>query len=390
MDNKILIFFVLVLIINITPASAFNIQGIQEESNNIDYYSKSGFWYKLTHLANFFTSVNNLVRYASEAESEVDSINKDSEEKRLMAEKNEEELIERNENREKIQQYLANKKSEYMLAIANNEQTTRTNNIVKGYTSHNSVGIDKSKSITSKVNITTDLNKTDNQTINKINTVLPHNTPIKALTEDANDTKNDLNKQGIDVKINEIENNNVKNNTIVQLVNVKGYIRYWLYKGNLTQDNEKFVRLYNGKEFVSLPLKHFNICFTGITLEVVSTEHDLAQTDIVGSINDIKMKSLEDSINFHNNWLLVANTIKCIGIFCTIIVMIFTIIASILMIMPDPTVSKLAAIKLYYVALVFVGIAALTYGAGIILETVSSKCKNDYVSEKEDLTSYYM
>jgi hypothetical protein len=390
MDNKIIIFFILVLIINITPACGFNIQGIQEESNNIDYYSKGGFFYKLSHFANFFKSVYNLVGYASEAESEADSITKDSEEKRLMAEKNEKALIERNENREKIQQYLANRKLEYELANANTNLTTRTNISVKGYTSHKAVGIDKSKSITNKMNLTTELNKPYNQTINKTNTVLHHNTPIKALTEDAKDTKNNLNKHGIVVKINEIGNNTIKNNTIVQLVNVKGYIKYWLYKGNLTQDNEKFVRLFNGKEFVSIPLKHFNICFTGITLEVVSTEHDLAYTDIVGSINDIKMKSLEDSINFQNNLLLVANIIKGIGIFCSIILMIFTLIASILMLMPEITISKAAAIKLYYVALLFVGIAALTYGAGLILETVSSKFKNDYVSEKEDLTSYNM
>jgi hypothetical protein len=210
------------------------------------------------------------------------------------------------------------------------------------------------------------------------------------LDTDAIETKQKLEEKGSPVKIGHIQNDQIKNNTIVQLVNTEGYIKYWLYTSTVTRNNEKFAELYNGKDFVQIPLKHFKNCFSGIILEIIGTENDLTPTEIVKEIYDTKLKNLQDNINYHNDLLITANYLKCIGIALTMIIPIIYILIAILTLAPEPIISKGTAIFLGILAIIFWLGAALTFAIGVYMEGVSTTCKNDYINEKEDLTSYNM
>ena len=108
----------------------------------------------------------------------------------------------------------------------------------------------------------------------------------------------------------------LKNNTIVQVVNEKGYIRYIVYDGLVQTEEGKTIVLIKNTPFQSkryMPLENFQKEYAGITI-VTSGPH--ISTDMTQAIwkiqeNDLKkrLKLLED----HRNGLKASIFILTIG-----------------------------------------------------------------------------
>ena len=84
----------------------------------------------------------------------------------------------------------------------------------------------------------------------------------------------------------------LKDNSIVQIVNKKGYIRYFVYDGLVQTEEGKTIVLIKNNEFQSqryMTLENFQKEYTGI---IIAIEESKSPTDITQEIWEIQKKDL--------------------------------------------------------------------------------------------------
>lgn len=83
----------------------------------------------------------------------------------------------------------------------------------------------------------------------------------------------------------------LKDNSIVQIVNKKGYIRYFVYDGLVQTEEGKTIVLIKNNEFQSqryMTLENFQKEYTGI---IIAIEESKSPTDITREIWEIQKKT---------------------------------------------------------------------------------------------------
>jgi hypothetical protein len=380
-SRKLGVLLLILIILNITPAFAFSLNEIQKEGEYVEKYTNESGWYKFCNFIDFCHSVFKILAQMNSLETEMDGYTKQVENQKLENEKNNNNFQVRKDSLKTLSDYYDTKTSQ-------NDSVTdpKTKNATNKKSAKNNSDV-KTKTNESKTNSTESTILTNNDT-SKNNT--PSKDPKIILLDNANEVKNDLNESGIHIEVKNVKISNLKNKSIVQLLNDKGYVKYMVYLGIKTVDNETYVKIFNGQEDSLILFNKFKKDYTGLILEFEGSNTDTIQTecDVAQKIYDDKLASLESNINFHNNWLITANVIKGIGITISILVMILTVVASILLLAPEPAITKASALVCYKFALVGILLAAALYVAGFSIESVSSCYKNDYLAEMNDLQNF--
>lgn len=102
----------------------------------------------------------------------------------------------------------------------------------------------------------------------------------------------------------------------------------------------------------------------------LNTENDdVTVYDVVDEIYQIQKETLEDSINNSDRIKAIAGLLKGLGIGLSILSPIIGGLGAAFFAMPEPLISKLAAVVLAIIALVVLGLAMLSYFYGLGLET---------------------
>lgn len=384
-NRKLMVVMLILLILNITPASASALSEIQKDGDYVDKYTHESGWYKFCNLFEFYKTIFHIVSLMALAKSEMEDSSKKADEQRLEMEKGDK-LKNNIENLNILSKYHDEKSDQTIKSDRNKtSKTNKTNNTCKE--TYNTT-----KSCNDTVGFT---NITDDKKLN--NNLTTYNNDFdckteaeKKLNNDANDVKDDLKEHGVTVNVKHVKFSDIQNKSIVQLLNGNGYIKYGVYCGEVINDGEHFIKLFNGQDIVSVSFNKFKKDYTGVVLEFVSSNNEEIETecDVAQKIYDNKLSYLISKIDKHNNLLLAANALKCSGIAISILVMLFTIIASILMLAPEPLITKAAAITCYTIAIAVVLISFSIYVTGAVIESISTGYKIVYQAEKEDLENH--
>jgi len=385
-NKKLVVVLLVLIIINITPATAFSLGEIQKEGDYVNRYTNESGWYKFCHFLQFCKSIFNICQLAISSEMELEDFSNQAEKQKIEMENRDVEIQNKKSSLEILSNY--HKMDRYTVNASKTNKTSKFHkptNIVSNHT--------KSNKNSSSTNITDDTslnNDTDNQNSNNTDNVT---NAQNELINNADHVKDDLKQSNINVNVSHnVKVADIENKSIVQLLNNDGYIKYGVFLGKVVSDGELYIKLFNGKE-VKLVLFHkFTKDFTGITLNFISSNNVNVETecDVAEKIYDDKLSFLNSKIELQNKGLVIANCIKGIGIGISILVVVLTILASILLAAPEPALTKAAAIKCYIIAAIVVIIATAIFGTGLIIETVLMDYKNGYIAEKEDLESYLL
>lgn len=225
MNNKAFILLIIGLVINITPASAVEVGQLysdldelknSDEIQTIQKWNNGGGWYRFWHFAGFCDAAYKLSSKADDIKAKVSELNST--------------LNATYGNTTTIKDFYDKQ----------GKLDSDLDSYLSGNGSHSSpqTAVDDANYIASELKTT---NKTINVDVNE-NIKAPQNGDLVQLIS------------------------SISTNTATCTYNLE----YWLYKGVKVDDDtgESMVQLYNGQEYVTIPLATFNKRFTGVVLNV--------------------------------------------------------------------------------------------------------------------------
>jgi hypothetical protein len=417
MNNKLIAVFLIFVIVSITPASAIEYADIQNDIDSIKYSQEHfGFFQCFKVMGKVFTLMKHvkqidiypLIKASKGMREEVKIKDKNKQLERTTLLK----YLKDKDRIEKTNQInpLNTKKSFHDIKQINKfkppiKETNQINGTENSTKEYNQVNNTQNSTKNSNQIQSTD-NKTQINNITKVKADIVE-APDQAVKH-ANDIKSKLNERGLHVKIRYSPGSidELKSKDIVQLIETShGYIKYWIFKGiNENATDNKVVSLYNGKTDVNISLSLFKRAFTGIIMnldgehmvkmvpiwwgksikvyrpvkqdkslnkagEEKTKNEDVTEYDVVDEIFKIQKRSLENSINNSGRMKTIAGLLKGIGIGLTIIASIIAGIAAVFAAMPEPVITKLAAVVIAIITVIVFGIATASYFTGLCWET---------------------
>ncbi len=437
MNNKLIAVFFIFVILSITPASAVEYADIQNDIDSIKYSQEHfGFFQCFKIMGKVFTLMKHVKQIdiyplikASKGmreEVKIENNNKQLERTTLLKYlKDKDRIVNPNQisplnTKGSIQDLKQINK--FKPPIKETNQINGTENSTKDSNQFNNT----QNSTKNSNQIQSTNNKTQINNITKVKADIVE-APDQAVKH-ANDIKSKLNERGLRVKIRYSPGSidELKSKDIVQLIETShGYIKYWIFKGiNENATDNKVVSLYNGKTDVNISLSLFKRAFTGIIMnldgdhmvkviplwwskgnsmkvyrpvkqdkslnkvgEEKTKNEDVTEYDVVDEIYKIQKKTLEDSINNSGRMKTIAGLLKGIGIGLTILASIIAGIAAVFAAMPEPVITKLAAVVIAIITVIVFGIATASYFTGLGWETDILFAESVYKSELANLES---
>ncbi len=409
-DKKVIAVLMALLIINLTPASAFDMAGIQNNVNKIDNYTHADGWYKFWHFFDFTNAIASLCSQIMDTANELPS---DLQRgvvllPKVMDDRNE--LDARNEKLNTLTKYYSNDtlKSDWV------NETNETNELDNNITNNNTP---KTNNLTEKTNtnvkmaqhttntVTNSSNSSGNQFSNKLsnNAVVDESntsnktknnikqntsTPPKEVIDNAAYIQKQLKEEGIDVKVVHRNLNQLQKNDLVQLVDMHGYIKYMVYEGNTTQDGNPAVILYNGLNDQTVTYHKFMKAYTGQVLELSNNnDTNVTTVDVAEKIYSNHLNILTQKIGTFSDWISVGTALEWMGSVVIGLTVIVGSIAAIVLACGEKISALAVAIisAIITAIIVVIGVAILT--TGIILVSVLQKNSDDTKAEKDDLTN---
>ena len=326
-NNKLFIFLIISLIVNITPASAVEMGQMANELNEIknsddiqtiEKWNNKGGWYRFWHFAGFCKAANRLSSKAEDIKSKVSDLNSS--------------LNATYENLTTIKAFMDEQEN------LDNE----LDNFLAGNGSHSSpqTAIADANYIQSELKST---NKTIEVSVNG-NVNKPQNGDMVQLISDVS------------------ENNNTG----------RYNLNYWLFKGVIEDSDtgESMVQLYNGEEYVTIPLKTFNKRFTGVVLNVKDIATNTTITNQTNSNPVVKSVNTKTAKNNSAAEINQSNSQKKVSAqLCSIVITIQTIQKNHLNSMKDliPAYDSDLAHLLSLLAMIFAIVGTVLWCVGGIL-----------------------
>ncbi|MTK11443.1 MAG: hypothetical protein F8N39_04940 [Clostridiaceae bacterium] len=399
------------LIINLTPASAFDMAGIQNNVNKMDNYAHGDWWYKFWHFFEFIDSMGSLLSQVVDTANELPSDLQRGVDILPKALSDRNELDERNEKLKAMSNYYSNDTLKSKWVNDTDESNELENDIINNNTP-NTNNLNETNTNTKKTTQTTtntvgnSINSSVNQSSDKLgddevnnessienstkNTSKKHaSNPPKEVMDHAAYIQNQLSKEGIDVKVVHYNLDQLHKDYLVQLVDIQGFIKYMVYEGNTTQDGHPAVILYNGESDQTVTYNKFVNAYTGIVLELKTNNNDtnVTTTDLAEKIYSTHLNILTQKIGVFSDWIAVGTALEWLGgAVAALTAVVGTICAAIAL-----CVSKTAGIVVAIIAaiittiIVVIGLAILA--TGILLVCVIQKNSDDTKAEKDDLTT---
>ncbi len=181
MNKKVLALFAIFIIVNLTPAYAYNLQDLENDAIYVNNYRNASGWYKFCH---FFTYAGVLVRIAwnaNDVKNEVEAYKKDSNEINKFAKENTKEFNNNKKKKGKILYYYKNIDDKSDWSKIKNNSVNNTNNT------------NKAKSI--KLLLSDNIQNQSNQI---------DNSPPIEVRDDVTKVKNQLQSNGIEVEVKNV------------------------------------------------------------------------------------------------------------------------------------------------------------------------------------------
>jgi hypothetical protein len=399
------------LIINLTPASAFDMAGIQNNVNKIDNYAHADGWYKFWHFFDFTNAMASLVSQVIDTANELPS---DLQKgvvllPRVINDRNE--LDASNKKLNTLANYYSNDtlKSDWVNDtdetndIENNvthNNTSKTNNLTektdtnakkRAHPATNSV-INSSNSSGNQSNNKLSNNEDVHQSniSNKTKNTLKQNasTPSKEAVDNAAYIQKQLKEEGIDVKVVHHNLNHLQKDDLVQLVDIQGYIKYMVYEGNTTQDGHPAVLLYNGQNDQIVTYNKFIKAYTGQVLELSSNnDTNVTTIDLAEKIYSTHLNVLTHKIGVFSDWITVGTALEWVGGTVIGLTVLIGAISAIILACGEKVSALAVAIISAIITGIIVVIGLAILATGIILVSVLQKNSDDTKAEKDDLTN---
>jgi hypothetical protein len=403
--------FSIILVINLTPASALDMAGIQNNVNNLDNYAHSSFWYKFWHFFDFTNTMASLLSQIQDTANELPSHLQRGMEILPKALEDRRELDDRNKKLNLLSKYYSNDTIKSNWANDPDETSDVENNVTNNKTSKNSnltENINANKKMVQAANIDSNSsnlsgNKSSNKDklsstkvvdeaniVNKTkNTTKKNNpNPPKDVVDDAEYIKNQLKDEGIDVKVVHHTIENLKKDDLVQLVDIQGFIKYMVYEGNTTQDGNPAVMLYNGQYYQIITQHKFVAAYTGQVLELTdNNDTNITTTDIADKIYATHLNILTHKIGVFGDWITIGNTLEWIGGSISTITTLIGFIVIVIAACISKTAGTALAVIAAIVSAVIIVIGLAILATGLIIVDVLQKNSDDTKTEKDDLTT---
>ena len=397
------------LIINLTPASAFDMAGIQNNVNKIDNYAHADWWYKFWH---FFDLTNAMASLVSQVIDTANELPSDLQKgvvllPKVMNDRNE--LDARNEKLNTLSKYYSNDtlKSDWVNDTdetndvennATNNNTPKTNNLTEETNTNVKKIVQPSTNVSNLSNSSgnhSSNNKLSNNAVvdesnisNKTKNTSNASTPPKEVVDHAAYIQKQLKGEGIDVNVVHHNLHQLKKNDLVQLVDIQGYIKYMVYEGNTSQDGNPAFILYNGQNDQIVTYNKFMKAYTGLGLELSNNnDTNITTVDVAEKIYSTHLNGLIYKINDFNLSLAIGTDLEWIG---ASVIGLSAIVGAVIVLIgccfPKCMAGFITALTAILVIVVcIVGAAILV--AGIIIVNVIQKNSDDAKAEKDDLTN---
>jgi hypothetical protein len=400
-DRRVIAVFMALLIINLTPASAFDMAGIQNNVNKIDNYAHADGWYKFWHFFDFTNAMASLVSQVIDTANELPS---DLQKgvvllPRVINDRNE--LDARNEKLNALANYYSNDtlKSDWV-----NDTDDIENNVTNNNTSKTDTNANKRAHPTTNI-IVNSSNSSGNQSNNKLsNNEVAHesnisnktkntlkqnaSTPSKEAVENAAYIQKQLKEEGIDVKVVHHNLNHLQKDDLVQLVDIQGYIKYMVYEGNTTQDGNPAVLLYNGQNDQIVTYNKFIKAYTGQVLELSNNnDTNITTVDLAEKIYSTHLNVLTHKIGVFGDWITVGTALEWIGGAVIGLTALIGAISAIILACGEKVSALAVAIISAIIITIIIAIGLVILTTGIILVSVLQKNSDDTKAEKDDLTN---
>lgn len=392
------------LIINLTPASAFDMAGIQNNVNKIDNYAHAEGWYKFWH---FFDFANTMASLCSQIIDTANELPSDLQRGVVLLPKvinDRNELDTRNEKLNTLAKYYSNDTLKSDWVNDTDKTNDLDNNITDNKTSKTNTNVKKMVQPTASFSNSSDSsgnhssnNKLSNNTVvdesnisNKTKNTGKQNasTPPKEVIDNAAYIQKQLKDEGIDVKVAHHNLNQLQKNDIVQLVDIQGFIKYMVYEGNTTQDGNPAVILYNGQSDQSVTYHKFMKAYTGQVLELSNNnDTNITTVDLADKIYSTHLNILTQKIGAFSDWIAVGTALEWTGGVVIGLTAIVGAIAAIVLACGEKISALAVAIISAIVTAIIVVIGVAILATGIILVCVLQKNSDDTKAEKDDLTN---
>jgi len=399
------------LIINLTPASAFDMVGIQNNVNKIDHYAHADWWYKFWHFLDFTNAMASICSQIIDTANELPSNLQRGVAllPKVMNDRNE--LDARNEKLNVLAKYYSNDtlKSDWVndtdetYDVENNDtinNTSKTNSLTEKNTNANKTAQLSVNTVRKSSNSSGDQssnNKLSNNEVvdgsnilNKTKYGIKQNTstPPQEVIDDAAHIKKQLKEDGIDVKVVHHNLNQLQKNDLVQLVDIQGYIKYMVFEGNTTQDGNPAVILYNGQSDQIVTYHKFMKAYTGQILELSNNnDTNITTVDLAEKIYSTHLNTLTQKIGAFSDWIAVGTALEWIGGVVIGLTVIVGAIAAIVLACGEKISALAVAIISAIITAIIVVIGIAMLATGIILVCVLQKNSDDTKAEKDDLTN---
>ena len=420
--------FIIVLVINLTPACALNIAEVQNKANYVNNYTHADFWYKFWHFVELTNVFSTLLSDLIDTANEVPSYTQQGMEISKKAINHRNELDKENSDLKALSEYYNNNpdKSNWINnsdeAETTNNKDINTNNGLNNtqlsnktnlnYNSHNNShnnhqnnihnntlnnAQNNSKYFTNKSahpskhrSIVQGQNITKNEKINKTNPKDQISNPPEKLFIHANQTKQQLKNDGINVNINNRTITDLKQGDIVQIISQNGYIKYMEYLGKLNHSENSIneIMLYSGdSKPLYINLLNFKKAYTGIILELSKNNPGVTSEDVVYNIYTTKLNNLNKKISDFNSYKETGLWIGVVGIFIAGIGTILGIIVGAVGLFSAVSgIGLVIAIILGTILATLAGLGVFMSVLGGTIAIVCNKNLDDSKSEKDDLT----
>lgn len=410
-DKRVIAVFMALLIINLTPASAFDMAGIQNNVNKLDNYAHADGWYKFWHFIDFTNAMANLFSQVMDTANELPSDLQKGVVLLPQAINDRNELNVRNEKLNALSKYYSNdtlksnwvndtdEKKDIKNNITNNN-TSKTNNLTKANantkktvqpvtnTVSNSSNSSRNKSSNHKLSNNEGADESNITNKTKNNLKKDASTPPKEVIDHAAYIKNQLKEEGIDVKIVHYRLNQLQKEDLVQLVDIQGFIKYMVYEGNTTQDGNPAVILYNGQYDQIVTYNKFVTAYTGQVLEL-SDKNDTNVTtiDLAEKIYSTHLNILTQKIKAFSDWIAVGSALEWLGGAVTSLTAVVGTVCAAIALCVSKTWGVAVAIIAAIITAIIVVLGLAILATGITLVCVFQKNSDDIQAEKDDLTT---
>lgn len=361
LNQKIIALFLVIAMINLTPASAMTLGDVNNHmANSLDSYNHMNWWDKIWHVGDVIAS---LCQVASDLSSVVNdfnnqAINTENEAANL---KNKLEYINSQINNRKAEN---NAEEEYKNAgIADTKRCIESNSKINNITNQssnktnvsNNNSHDENKSLTYITNISNNSSNkeqiSNNSSINNSNSkeselinnksntnsnesITNNSSQENSTVTGSKKTSNKLSVSDYAKKDGEkypeayFKSNNIKYSKLVQSISKlkkgqivqilkDGVFKYWVFNG-LTQENGvTYINLVTGNgENYQDDKESFNEDFTGLTYEIDELPDEENPYHSVKKIQELEIQSLEslnNKINEQSTWASISNYIAIVG-----------------------------------------------------------------------------